>query len=61
MTTTVTASTMQPFDEESEVARDSEDSKRPSGVTILVVLAIVALVVMAVVLHLAGGAPTHGR
>lgn len=57
----MTASTMQPFDEESEVRGDSEGSKRPSGVTILVVLAIVALVVMAVVLHLAGGAPTHGR
>lgn len=57
----MTASEMQPFDEESEDAADSEGSRRPRGVTILVVVTIVAVVVMAVVLHLAGGAPTHGR
>ncbi len=52
---------MQPFDEDSDPVRDDGGSKRPRGVTIIFVLAIVALVVMAVVLHLAGGAPTHGR
>lgn len=52
---------MQPFDDESEVGEESKGSKRPSGVTILVAFAIVGLVVMVVVLHLAGGTPTHGR
>jgi hypothetical protein len=54
-------SAMEPIDEEIEAAGDSGGSKRPSGVTIIVVLVIVAFVIMAVVLHLAGGAPTHGR
>ena len=51
---------MQPFDEESERADDDAGSPR-RGTVIVVALAIVALVVMLIALHLAGGAPTHGR
>jgi predicted nucleic acid-binding Zn ribbon protein len=52
---------MHPFDERSERAEDGAGSKRQSCLTIIVILGIVALVVIAVVLHLAGGVPTHGR
>ena len=51
---------MEPFDEERELPADRA-GKRRSGVTILVIVAVAAFVVFVVVLHLAGGAPTHGR
>lgn len=52
---------MQPFDEESGREAERAGPKRRSGFTILVIVAVLVLVVIAVVLHLAGGAPTHGR
>ncbi len=39
---------------------DRTSRKRGSGLTILAILAVLVLVLIAVVLHLAGGAPTHG-
>ena len=52
---------MEPFDEEREPTTDRAGRKRPSGLAVLAIVAVVAFVVLAVVLHLAGGAPTHGR
>jgi hypothetical protein len=52
---------MEPFDEERELSADRAALKRRSALTVLAILAVLALVVLARVLHLAGGAPTHGR
>ena len=52
---------MEPFDEERELTTARAGRKRRSGLTILAIVAVLLVVVFAVVLHLAGGAPTHGR
>ena len=51
---------MEPFDEERGVAQSNSGRKRHGGFPIVAVLVVLAFIVVAVALHLAGGAPTHG-
>jgi flagellar basal body-associated protein FliL len=51
---------MQPFDDEREPGSDPAARKRQSTLVFLVIIAVLAFVVLAVVVHLTGATPSHG-
>jgi hypothetical protein len=51
---------MEPFDDEREPKLDRAARRRRSALLALAILGVLAFVVLAVVLHLAGATPTHG-